>query len=51
MGRSTQQRMRGMTKEQADAAFLQWVRDQHALWGSLAATEDAAAEGESAAAP
>jgi hypothetical protein len=38
---TTQQRVRGMTKEQADAAFLKWVEDQHALWGSLAAMENA----------
>ncbi|HXP11594.1 MAG TPA: AAA family ATPase, partial [Acidobacteriaceae bacterium] len=29
-GRDTLQLKRGMTKEQADAAFLRWVRDQHA---------------------
>ena len=46
MGRDMIQRMRGMMKEQADAAFLQWVRDQHALWGSLAAMEVASVEGE-----
>jgi hypothetical protein len=46
MGSAMLRRVRGMTNEQADAAFLQWVNDQHALWGSLAVMENAAAEGE-----
>jgi AAA lid domain len=45
LGRDTLQLKRGMTKEQADAAFLQWVRDQHASWESRAAMGDAAAGG------
>jgi len=40
MGRDLRQRVDGMTKEQADEAFLQWVRDQHAQCGSRAVTED-----------
>jgi hypothetical protein len=46
MGRDTLQRMHGLTKEQADDAFLRWVRNQHAMWESRAATGDAEAKGE-----
>jgi Holliday junction resolvasome RuvABC ATP-dependent DNA helicase subunit len=41
MATSTRQRVDRMTKEQADYAFLQWVRDQHARWASQAVTEEA----------
>jgi len=39
MGSAQLQRERGLTKEQADAAFLQWVRDEHARRSSLGAPD------------
>jgi hypothetical protein len=38
--------MPGMTRKRSMARAEQWVRDQAALWGSMAATTDGAPEGE-----
>jgi hypothetical protein len=37
MGSAQLERARSLTKEQADAAFLQWMRDEHLRWASVAA--------------
>jgi hypothetical protein len=37
-------RMHDATPEQAKAAAMQWVREQEALYGALAATDDGEAE-------
>jgi hypothetical protein len=39
------ERERGVTRQQATAAAERWVRDQAALWGSLAATADGERDG------
>jgi hypothetical protein len=46
LGRGKLQRESAITKEQADAAFLRWVRDEHASRKSQEAMGDAGAEGE-----